>query len=350
MSASTKSVKFSQAEAVRTKKAVDHQSIFIIPVASISEYDNPRNEPANLYELGYTLFGDAEIKSPSKNKRVSLVHLALSDDLEEVKQFVDLVETNESVDRSTNSVAPQSIVELSEDLLLYKQMLPILVRKHRNLYTMADGGRRVAAILYLHARSRIDGSKTVYPATVMATDLVCKDDELFMRSIKVNLSRKGFTELQEGRVYNEMLKQINPTTGKKYNAKEAAAELNVGYGTFRNREALWHPARKGKGLTDEERQKVAAGKMNASYASKKSLGEAVVGDGNRKTSKSRPLTMKEIQRLFDDCPPANTERRQAIADCMGVALKIAIADSMERLELNLEQSEKRRKSKPVKAA
>lgn len=337
-------------QALTTKKPVDQKSIFVIPIANIKEYDNPRHEPARLHEQGYTLFGDPAIEEPAKNKYVSLVHLALSEDIEKAKRYVELIEKYESVDRETDNRSPQTIVELAEDLKLYKQMLPILVRRHRNVFSMGDGGRRVAAILYLHAKSRVNGDKHIYPATVMATDLECKDDELFMMSIKVNLSRKGFTELQEGRVYHEMLKRINPATGKRYNAKEAAAELNVGYGTFRNREALWHKPHKGKGLTDEERQKVASGKMNASYASKKSLGEKVEGDGKRKTTKRRGLSYKEMEQLFDKCPPANKERRQAIADCMGVKLEKAVKDSMARAEAIVERQERKVNRKGGKAA
>jgi hypothetical protein len=55
-------------------------------------------------------------------------------------------------------------------------------------------------------------------------------------------SATAATPLQQGRKFHEMLKQVNPATGRCFTLKEAAASLGVNYATFRNLEALWRSA------------------------------------------------------------------------------------------------------------
>jgi hypothetical protein len=223
--------------------------------------------------------------------------------------------------------------------------------------------------LRFSARTKTPPEKP-FPAVIQATDLDCDEGDLFVVSAKINLARKGFTELQEGRVYHEMLKRINPATlkggdlfekknpnGRVYTKKEAAAELRVHYSTFRNREALWHPYRavqkdgKGNvvrrsGLTDDERRQIQQGKLLPTYASRLSLGESTVNvsrnGGQRITQKQRTLTMREMEALFDATPSTNTERRQAIAECMNKNYKVALNESSARMDEQMDRVEKDR--------
>jgi hypothetical protein len=347
------------AKALKTGGRVDTKRIFTIPISNLKSYNNPRHEPTNLYELGYVLIGNSSIKEPDikNDKRVSLVHMALSDDLQVVQKFVDLMREFESVNRAKHPHAPQSICELADDINLYGQLLPICVRNNE----VGDGGRRIAATLLLHADSRCkiaqktqDRPKTIYPATIQATDIDCDKDELFVIACKINLSRKGFTDLQEGRVYHEMLKRTNPDTNSKFTKKEAAATLHVHYSTFRNREALWHPynPKTNRGLTDNDRQKLARGEMLSTFASRKSLGEHHYSKtGQPKSKRNRGVPLNEMQKFFDDTAENNHVRRQAIADCMGIKLKQAVRESETRIQ-NSErvESNKRQRNKKVRAA
>jgi hypothetical protein len=131
-----------------------------------------------------------------------------------------------------------------------------------------------------------------------------------------------------------MLQQTNPDTGKSWTMKEAAEYLNVGYSTFRNREALWRPRdpNTGKGLTDNDRAKVAAGEMLLTAASRKALGEKhYSATGEVSKTRKKPIPLSEIQKRFDETDESNTERRTAFAECMGLTLKQAVKESDARI-------------------
>jgi len=163
----------------------------------------------------------------------------------------------------------------------------------------------------------------------------------------IGLTRKGDLYLrkvrfflQEGRKYHQMMKEVNPITGKKYTIKEAAKKIGVPYSTFRFREAIWHPfdAKTGRGLTDEERSLVANGKMSFTYATRKSLGEKQYIS----PKKEDPIRLREVQNLFDETPASNVERRIALADCMGLELHEAVRQSIEREEWRLTIKQRQR--------
>ena len=314
----------------------EHGKVMDVPIASIVQYDNPRHEPENLYSAGYILFGDSAIDEvdPDESdsaKFVSLAHMALHP--EYAASYVALIEEYEAVDRKQNAMAPQTIVELAQDIEDCGQLVPVLLRKESKGYIGIDGGRRIAAILYLHAKSL--GTKKVRPATVLATTASCKPGEVFLRSMKANLSRKDFTAMQEGLVYHEMLQTVNPATKKKWTMKDGAAALKVEYGTFRNREALWrdHDPETGRGLTEKQRDQVAAGELGVTKASRIALGERHFADTGKTSGKRNTgLPLSEMQKLFDESAEANKERRTAIAECMGVKLAQAVKESEARIE------------------
>lgn len=395
--------------AVKDNVSVDIGRLFVLPIGNIASYDNPRYEPEHLYEQGYILFGNPKVEEYNEEKKefVSLVHLALSDEMEHVRQYVDLIEAyegpvmrllspqNKVVVIGTEAEckaklkeqnekagwklekhpsAPQSIVELAEDIFLYSQLTPIEVRQHGGKITGMDGGRRIAAILYLHAKSRVlradkaeaelfgSGVPKEYPAVVQATELKATGDD-FLLACKINLSRKQFTPLQEGRVYHDMLKKNNPDTGKHFTMKEAATALQVEYGTFRNRESLWRDPeyddknKRQKGLTDSERRKVALGEMTVTAASRKALGERHYSEsGAPASNRNRGIPLSEMQSLFDKTSSKDAVRRQAIADCMGMTLKAAEEESekriqnQDRIELQKHERKNRRRNKKTQAA
>ena len=321
-------------ESVKAAEFAVTANVVAVPLSSIAVYDNPRHEPSNLYEQGYTLVGDPTVEEADEatGARVSLLHIALSEDMDEVGHYIELIDEFENVDRDKCPLAPQSIVELAADIEKYGQLYPILVRQEKDSVRGIDGGRRIAAMLYLHAKSRVNGKKEY--GTIDATTRKCKPEEVFLLSLAANLSRKEFGPLQEGRVYHEMLGQVNPKTDKKWTMKEAAGFLGVGYSTFRNREALWRPKDPdtGKGLTDNERAKVAAGEMLLTAASRKALGEKHYSEtGEVSGKRKKPIPLSEIQKRFDETADDNIERRTAFAECMGLTLKQANKESDARI-------------------
>lgn len=382
-------------QALKDGGPVDVGRIFMMPISTIHRYDNPRHEPESLYQRGYVLFGDPAIVEPKVNEKsnvveeyVSLAHLALSDNMELVRKYVSLIEEFEGpVSRllnpqgkvvMTGSVveckarlkgeesrtgwkieahlsAPQSIVELAMDIYLYGQLDPIEVRDGAKLIVL-DGGRRLAALLYLHAKTRVlrtdkaedkdifgEGTPKEYDAVVQATDLKATGDD-FLLACKLNLSRKAFTPLQEGRVYHDMLRKINPASGKVFTSKEAALALGVEYGTFRNREALWRDpefveGKRIKGLTEIERRKLALGEITVTAASRKALGEKHYSEtGAPQPNRARTIPLVEIHKKFDETPEKDDKYRRALAFCMGFGTddkgyQKACKESNARIEL-----------------
>lgn len=96
------------AEAIRTGHSVDSGTIFTMPISAVKSYNNPRHEPAALYEQGYVLIGKPEVETPDVEKGVfvSLIHMALSENIQRVEHFVKLVREFESVNRKDHPDAP----------------------------------------------------------------------------------------------------------------------------------------------------------------------------------------------------------------------------------------------------
>jgi hypothetical protein len=356
------------------------KAIFSLPVSDIVCYENPRLEPEILWDKGYILIGDSSVEKPVMGghgqilKRVSLKHLALSENIQFVQFFVNLMEETEAVNRDVNRKRPQTIIELAKDIAELGQLEPIKVHQSEDGWIGDDGARRFCAILYLHARDRVkifkkdkDAPETPFPAVVQATTLTCLETDRFVVAAKINLSRKGYTELQEGRVYHEMLQRVNPETlhgqrlyspkhpdGRTYTMKEAALKLNVHPSTFRNREALWHPYRvlrkqgdivvDRRGLSEDERAAIRDGRMLPTYASRLSLGESTNNvsrnGGNRIGKKHKALTLKQMEWLFDTTPADQRDRRVTIAECMNKTYEVALSESRARLDAGMEQIER----------
>lgn len=360
----------------------DTNAVFVLPLNKLVGYDNPRREPERLFNMGYVLVGDPDIDQPELDedgrprKFVSLLHMALDDNPQRLEYFIKLIEENESVNRAMKPNAPQSITELAEDIRLYGQLEEAKVHEAKDGWHLDNGGRRACAILYLHAQDRLkmhkkaeDAPKHAFPAEIRATTLQCADDtERFLKAAKINISSKRYTPLQEGFVYHRLLATINPDTlkgktlydgrnpkGRPYTMKEAAATIGVHYSTFRNREALWHDYRvlkrdtdgkivKRRGLTEDERRRVAEGTMLATYASRLSLGESTAGvskqGGSRVVHKNKPLTIREMEGLFDNTPADQIERRTAIAECMRKTYAQALKESRQRADEAMDRYER----------
>jgi hypothetical protein len=160
-----------------------------------------------------------------------------------------------------------------------------------------------------------------------------QDGDSCLDLVRKRLEREDLTPLEEARLYGVFLTQINPATGKHWTIKEVAQYVGKPYAQVRNRWALVTPfqpdvvdehgnvVRKGLGLTNEERAALERGEKSVAEMTRRALRE-------EKAGKSIPL--RAMERLFDETAADNLERRRAIAECMGLALSQAIAESSER--------------------
>lgn len=382
--------KSDHAKAVEPDDVVKADEMFVLPMRQITDTDeNSRQEPSNVVALGYRLVCDPDVvvvdtddkDQPIKGseKTASLLHMALSDDLEDVRRFVRLIDEYETVDRKVTPYADQSIVELAQDLENHGQIIPVMVKKKKKDggYSLYDGGRRCTAMLYNIAKAVIakaDGDKSIKipAATILAAEL--KAEGGIDVSFLINSSRKNLSPYNQGKIFHELKSSTNPHTKKPYTLKEISEKTKIPYGTVRNYEAIFRDReevadqRTGEtkmvGLTDAEREKVRNGEMTPTHAIRKALGEAQPkSDGAPRTTKPKPKTMKELQEKFDSLPEqgaTNEALRRLLAWAMGLAksqeddkgYNKACKESDERIEFADSQDVRKntKKKKKGKAA
>lgn len=330
---------------------------FFVPFRRIVGSDNPRFVPRNLYALGYKLV------DPSDEEH-SLIHLATSANLEDARQCVTLFEEHENDpadyleddrDVPIGETASKSIVGLAEQFRKSGQLQAITVRpvgKGENR-TLIFGQRRTAAAVYLHAKSRlevedgVEGAKII-PGVIRAVVRTVSSKEAYDMAVGENLHRQDFTPLEEAAIYVHDLAQINPETGKKYTLKQVAQKRGENQGRVRSYAALLQPRDETtqKGLTDEDRTALANKEITVTAAVRKALNEKHYSDGHRQGNRAKPIPLKAIHQLFDDTSESNEERRKAFAECMGVTLEVAVAQSEERISA-IETKETNRRHRGV---
>lgn len=360
------------AYALKHGEPVASGNILDVPLALIVSSDNPRQEPASLCVLGYKLVD-------SKDVEHSLLHMALSDDIEVVRQFVNLIETHEAEPKAEEKkdgtldkslfLDTKTIMGLARSLS-HRQIQAVEVRRVGNSgnYALVFGQRRLCSKLYNHAKSRVnvaDGvDTTIVPAVIKSTENKMTATEAYEDAIHENFGRKDFTPLQEGSIYNDMLGKINPETGKKWNIRQIAKYFGEQYMHVRSRAALWQPrrepvtddkgnlVRRGSGLTNEDRIALESGKKTLTWAVHRSLGEAHYSEtGDRQKTRRKTLAVKDIQTLFDETPEKNETRRTALAECMCLTLAKATKESEKRQkeaaerQTNIDAGKGRKKSK-----
>lgn len=330
------------AYALKNEEAVITDSVITVPLSLIVSSDNPRREPERICNLGYDL-----VNSTDTSK--SLLHMALSEDMEVVKEFVGLIEKYESdpeikehedgkLDKGLFTNV-KTITGLATSMAK-KQVQAVMVRQVGNSgnYALVYGQRRTCSKLYLHAKSRLDifnkvEGATLVPPIIIAVESKGTVEQGFDMAVQENFGRKDFTPLQEGRIYHDMLKQVNKATGKKWNLSQIAAAFKKPYMHIRSRAALLQNRNEetGKGLTDEDRTELENGTKTLMWAVRRSLGEKHYSEtGDRQKKRRKTLSVKEIEALFDATHANNVNRREALAECMGLTLAKAVKESEKR--------------------
>ena len=340
-----------QQKAVAEHAAIATGYEYQVPLSNIVGTDNPRAVPRTLSQMGYKL---VDVDDPDH----SLLHLGISEDLDQVRQCVALFDEHENdpdenEDEDFVEASARSIVTLAEQFRKVGLLQAIVVRPvgKTEKRSLIFGQRRLAAMIYLHAKSRLeieDGVEDakLIPATIRAVERKVTAEEAYHMAVSENIHRENFNPLEEGLVYKKYLEEINPVTKKKHTLKQVAQMMGVNIGRVRSYAALQNPRNEKtqKGLTDQDREDLAAGKITVTAAIRKSLNEQHYNDGRRQTNRARSLPLKEMQKLFDLSGENRQERRQAIADCMGIELEIAILESEIRIaEAEAKEAKKARK-------
>lgn len=355
--------------------------VYTIPLSRIVANENPRDEPETLFKLGYKLVD-------KKDKDHSLIDMCLSSDMDTVRAAVALFEqyeneeefgtapeNDESLEKGEYKDGKELVVKKRQSILALARQLsiiqlqPVIVRKMGDVgnRVLLLGQRRCAAIAYMHAKSRVqvadgvEGAK-VRPATVLATESKATGEEAWELAVRENMGRLDFTPIQMAVILRSYTERVNPETGQKWTLKSVAEHLGLKYGTARNTHALALPRiedevdatgkviKKGKGLTDDDREAVASGKKGLAWAYKKALGEQHYTPGTEKgdpkgMSRRKVLPLKEVEKLFDDTNEQNTERRKALAEVMGLTLENAVTESEKRIDMLEKSSANQQKRK-----
>lgn len=309
--------------AVQENLSVPKSNIFKIALSCIVGTDNYRQEPANLASLGYHLVNTEDVDH-------SLIHMCLSKDMDTVRAAVALFEEHEGYqsDEDDNlrvATPATSIVSLARKIDQVGQLQPVSVRPIGNTekYSIVFGQRRVAAMAYRHAKSRMeiaDGVKTkIIPAVVNATVDNITAEEAWNRSVAENSDRKNNDPIQEGMIYSRLMERTDPDTGFTYTLSRASELLGVNRNRMRSYIALTKPRDEDSqtGLTDEDRELIRSGDKTVTWGIRRALNEHHYSDGTPKGTRDRPIPMKAMMELFDNSDETNTERRRAIAECMG---------------------------------
>lgn len=291
------------------------------PLAKIRVAHNPRcpvpSLSANLAEEGYEGLSFLE-----------LVHqLALSEDAAKRAEFVRLFDKYES-DKGEDA---HTVVSLANSRRRF-EIEPILLRDFRSkdretgeyetYYGIVAGERRVLAAAYNFAKygDAADIGAVVKKLTV---------DEAYELAIEENLKRREMTDLEVGYIIRHYREKTNPTTSKRFNLREIAEKLGEDYQFIRNREALTY-------LSDGDKKRLAEGRLGLvrafeiGLASKK--GKAVEDAPDKKENRSRVMTLKEVQELFDSTKRDQVERLTVLAEVMRMSLSEALAASDKREE------------------
>jgi hypothetical protein len=312
-----------------------NQDEILVPLSEIRVSHNPRKSHRGLLDLFHeqVTASDATVKS----RKAFIAHI--DDNFPHIR------------DRAT------SIRNVG-------QILPVTLRPFRSggtgstKYGIASGECRILALGLIEAES---GD----PQRVRAISKQMTVDQAFEQGVDENTQRKDMDALDLSAAYNEMLtERINPATrpggskyraskpnGRPYTLKELAERVNKDYHWVRGRAALVYlPESHQEGLRDGNRNLTAMCKLACKHKAdatgkaedRKAVDESSVKDVEKKPRRRRVVAMPKLVELFDATPTTNTERLQALADCMGIvsrsgnpvtpvkALEIALAEREDR--------------------
>lgn len=320
-----------------------------IELEKITTSHNPRRPLRKIQEMGL-------------DPMVFCHEFGLSDDLEKRQHFIATIrEHHPEIERLAQSINAKS------------QLQPVIVRDFRTSvdggyiekYGIACGERRYIACVFQQA---LLGK----PCPVIARVKSMTVDEAYWMGVDENLHREDMTEVEKGLIFakyaeehtleseevegeqvTKIVPRTDPDTQEPLPMTEVAKEFNVEYHMARGRAAL---ATK---LPPERMALYESGKLNLTDAIREALGEPSHRSKPPRETRRTPLTMKQLEALFDATPntPEMKLRRETLAEVMKLDMTTALAESEARQCMQEEQEARqveknlRRKSrKPTSAA
>ncbi len=287
---------------------------------------NPRKPLRKLQELGI-------------DPMVFCHEFGLSDDPDKRAHFVATIREHHP-----------EIEDKWESYKVHGQIQPIVLRSFRSeirgtdgeyeeRYGVACGERRYITCVFGQALTE----ETV-PVLAICRKMTVQ--QAYWTGVTENLLREDMTELEKGQIFHQYSQQYTVLTdagGEKQVVErtddtqeplpltEVAKHFHVQYNIVRGRTAL------ATTLPADRLSLYQEGKLGLTDAIKEALGEPSHKSKPPKDGRSNPLTMRQIQTLFDATDRSKTERLETLAEVMKLDLPTAIAESDARLQAMEEQ-------------
>lgn len=280
----------------------------LIPLSLVTVSHNPRKPLRTLQEMGF-------------DTMVFCHEFGLSNDPERREHFVSSIREYEP-----------AIALMAESIKDNDQIQPIVVRDFRTQvgngyithYGIACGERRYISCVFNQAL-------TNEPTPVLANIRSMTVKEAYWLGCEENLIREPMTEIEKGQIFHQYAEE----NGKKVRKRgvetitplpmtEVAKHFHVEYSYARGRAAL------ATNLSEERIKLYQEGKLNLSDAIKEALGEPSHESKPPREKRRTPLTMKKLEKLFDETDKNDQVRLSTLAEVMQIDLTIAIEESKIR--------------------
>jgi ParB-like chromosome segregation protein Spo0J len=315
--------------------AKPHTTNQLVPLSLISVTYNVRNVFPVLDQMGHSY--------------IDLIRMAISKDKAEREKFCTLVEEHEAFRKDKEE--EQTFLELAESIFDLGQVEAIQARQlgtttnkdpetkdqyeKKYGYSIVAGGRRTAALAYLHAKGYI------HTAHVKAELVRGTPQELFDISVAENLQRRDFSPQELAKIavrYKDEYEMPDGTKGMSW--EDVSKRMHRSIPTIKGYYCLVKPVDgvdsaallqklERKEITKTEAVAVASGKT-----APMSIGDGKTRLTGRAARKSLPVSA--IEKLIDETPhdgkPSSVARIKAFAEVLGSTYEVEMKSSEERLK------------------
>jgi hypothetical protein len=313
----------------------------LVPLALITVSHNPRRPLRKLQDLGFD--------------PMAFCHeFGLSADTEKRLHFVTTIRENHpEIERMSESIADRSQIQA----VILRDFRVKVGDEYETRYGLACGERRYIACVFRQALTGVS-------CPVMARIKKMTVTEAYWLGVEENLQREDMTEVEKGQIFakyaeehtllteevdgekvTKVVQRTDPSTQEALPMTEVAKHFHVEYHTARGRAAL---ATK---LPPDRMKLYLDGKLNLSDAIREALGEPSHRSKPPREGRRNPLTMKQLEALFDTTPRDMKQRLETLAEVMKVDMATALAESDARQQLREEQEarqvEKNLRKKPA---
>jgi hypothetical protein len=304
----------------------------LIKLHLITVSHNPRRPLRKLQDMGF--------------EPMAFCHqFGLSDDPDKRAHFVQTIrEHHPEIELLAQSLADRTQIQSVVLRDFRSQVNGIWVTR----YGIACGERRFIACVFRQALTGV-------PCPIRAIVRKMTVKEAFWLGVEENLQREEMTEVEKGLIFAKYAEEHTLVQGdsgpiivirsdssqEPLPMTEVAKHFHVEYHIARGRAAL------ATQLPTERLLLYQQGKLNLTDAIREALGEPAHKSKTPKEGRRNPLTMKQIEVLFDATPRGDFVRLETLAEVMKMDLNQALAESDERIQA-AEERDARTVEKEVK--